>query len=1535
MSIGICAAHRVPTRSRSWQSGLAILTVVFCTTLGACGIQAAVAPAWPLNDTGIDWWTDGVSNLLPAPPVGYPGQDASHGRDAAHDDDSDGHAGFSFTKLSSTGAALPASATAWSCVRDNVTGLVWEIKTDDGGLRDRRWTYSWYNPDATRNGGYAGALDRGSCAGGIRCDTLGYTQAVNQAGLCGARDWRLPSRKELKSIVDHSRHDPAIDNGYFSDPDLHGWYWSSSPHPGISLYASGVNFRSAGLSGIDFRKYEDHQVRLVRGGQASSFDPPPPSATLGPSGGASNPSGSAADPVNTATGNYFYIRDDLTLPGRGIGLTFTRTYNAQDPTDGPLGRGWTHAYLFRLTENPDGSVVIRHGDGHESFYDRSAASVYRARYPGVYDRLVKPAAGTFVLTAKDRTSRTFVNGRMTQLADRHGNTLRFSYDGAGMLTGITDSVGRQVTLTYDASGRLLQLAGPPSRTVRFAYDADGNLVSDTDPAGGVQRYSYDAERRLTRITNRRGQVLIDNVYDSASRVVAQTNGRGQITRFAYDSPYLGDTSITNPVAQTTIHRHDGQRRLIADISPLGHAVQYAYDAANNRLQVTDRNGRITRYTYDARGNVLTETDPMGAVTTLTYDANDQPLTRTDALGQVTAYSYDSAGNLLSQTDLLGQILIYTYDGYGQRLSRTDGNGHTTLSTYDALGNPTVVTNPLGQATQTAYDAAGRPISITDANGHATTFLYDGNDRLLSTTDDLGHTVAFAYDADGNRTRVTDAMGQTTVTAYDAQDNLLSVTDPSGAVTASTYDEADRRVTRTDPLGQITRYVYDAADRLISVADALGETTRYGYDPQGNQLDETNPLGQVITRQYDAANRLTRVLDPLGNTTDLGYDTLGRRTSQTDAEGRVTRYGYDVRDRLVRVTDPAGAVSEIMYDAVGNRLSVVNPKGEETRYSYDAADRLSTETDALGQVTAWQYDAAGNLTQRTDAEGQVTHYAYDAVDRLATIRYPNATTVTHSYDANGNRTRMVDPLGTSTFVYDEINRLTEQTDPYGNRVGHVYDAAGNRIRLVYPDSKTVTYGYDALNRLADVTDWLGNLTEYAYDAAGNLTDRVHHGNGTAGIYDYDAASRLIGIAEERADASVIASHALTLDAVGNRTAITSEDPVAPRYVSQNTTAVYDDADRLTHLGTVAVTHDGNGNLLTQPGGTYRYDAENRLILANGQSYLYDGQGNRLAATRGGVTTRYVLDLVAPLSQVLMERTVAGTPIAYYVHGLGLIARITPSGDTRHYHFDANGNTLALSDADGRITDAYAYSPFGELLGQTGSTPNPFRFLGQFGVQHEGNGLQYVRARYYHPATGRFISKDPLSGSAENGQTLNRYAYALNNPIRYVDVNGLSAREGGETRNELGSSDALHSAYLRPRLTPAEKERLLNEAAYYREQAAFYDKRVRRLTVAIGVTKLVAGVNAGAGVVVFGAAIAGGSVAVGTAASVGAAFVQLSAGVFSAGSSIFGGVGELSGWDTRYIEGMEKVGKVASIVNVFTSDSVRSWVLNLTQAAVDNF
>lgn len=231
------------------------------------GEISAFAATQPLNDTGIDWCADGSQNNLDCPVQGYEGQDGDHGRDAlARSGQLQKVGGGDFTKLDNSGNPLPESASDWSCVRDNVTGLIWEVKqpVGSGGLRDASHTYTWYNPDNSSNGGDAGTQNGGTCQGSA-CDTQAFVNAVNSQGLCGASDWRLPSVNELFSIVHNGRIEPAIDQAYFPHTPQYGWYWSSSLYADGSNYAWGVGF-NLGYVGYGGKSHYSH-VRLVRAGQ--------------------------------------------------------------------------------------------------------------------------------------------------------------------------------------------------------------------------------------------------------------------------------------------------------------------------------------------------------------------------------------------------------------------------------------------------------------------------------------------------------------------------------------------------------------------------------------------------------------------------------------------------------------------------------------------------------------------------------------------------------------------------------------------------------------------------------------------------------------------------------------------------------------------------------------------------------------------------------------------------------------------------------------------------------------------------------------------------------------------------------------------------------------------------------------------------------------------------------------------------------------------------------------------------------------------
>lgn len=207
----------------------------------------------------------------------HPRQDCRYGRDAAAaaavlPKTGGGAKGFDYSKISNTGVALAASATLgsaatdWACTMDNITGLMWEVKTTSG-LRSVNNTYSWYNSSGAANGGNAGTATNGICTGGSGCDTEKFVADVNAAVLCGFTDWRMPSQRELLTLVYADRSSPSIDPTYF--PNTQGTfsisYWSGSSYVPSATSASSVDFFD-GVARASVKVDPFTLVRLVRGG---------------------------------------------------------------------------------------------------------------------------------------------------------------------------------------------------------------------------------------------------------------------------------------------------------------------------------------------------------------------------------------------------------------------------------------------------------------------------------------------------------------------------------------------------------------------------------------------------------------------------------------------------------------------------------------------------------------------------------------------------------------------------------------------------------------------------------------------------------------------------------------------------------------------------------------------------------------------------------------------------------------------------------------------------------------------------------------------------------------------------------------------------------------------------------------------------------------------------------------------------------------------------------------------------------------------
>ncbi|GEM_PF-3542208 len=469
------------------------------------------------------------------------------------------------------------------------------------------------------------------------------------------------------------------------------------------------------------------------------------------------------------------------------------------------------------------------------------------------------------------------------------------------------------------------------------------------------------------------------------------------------------------------------------------------------------------------------------------------------------------------------------------------------------------------------------------------------------------------------------------------------------------------------------------------------------------------------------------------------------------------------------------------------------------------------------TTRFTYDPNGNIKTRTDAKGATTTYTYDPMGRVTKSAYQDGSSVGFTYDALGQRTQMTDALGKTSYKYDIHGRPTSITDPNGFTVGYEYDPRGLLSKLIYPDSKVATYKWDANGQLTTVQDANG-VTQYQYDLAGKVIKRTLP-NGVTTLYEYDAkTNQLTGIQHLDSKNAVLLKFMYELDTVGNRTKMTRTeangtarvtrykydalyrlievvyadgetvvyeyDATGNRTVlnsSKNglTRYTYNSLGQLTQLDgskeTETFSYDANGNMVERKkksGATVRYswDYENLLVGVNDGttkvSFGYDGDGRRLVKTVNGQTTKYVQQGSA-LPQVLVQ--VTGAQTTRSLLGLPRIGESSPQATT-FYLEDGLGSIVGITDASGTLKGATEYDAFG-LPRTSPSLPASFGFTGeQFDTE---TGLLFLRARFYDPKLGRFISADSFPPSALNPQTLNRYSYAGNNPVNSVDPLGLSS------------------------------------------------------------------------------------------------------------------------------------------------------------------
>ena len=672
---------------------------------------------------------------------------------------------------------------------------------------------------------------------------------------------------------------------------------------------------------------------------------------------------------------------------------------------------------------------------------------------------------------------------------------------------------------------------------------------------------------------------------------------------------------------------------------------------------------------------------------------------------------------------------------------------------------------------------------------------------------------------------------TTTTEYDAAGRVIRETDPMGHETSYTYDANGNQTSVTNEAGLTTFYSYDAANRVIEITEpgTPARITQYEYDGNGRRTREIAPDGTVTTFAYNTRGLLTQeVVDPddpatsydgLNLVTEYGYDALGRRTSVTNPRGFATTYGYDAADRLIRLGDGAGPTAALVtygYDHAGRLISVTNPRGKTTTFVRDALGNPLIERDPLGREKTATFDLLGRLATATDPNGYAVHYEYDDAGRQTAVRDATTSTllVGYGYDDLNRQTSMTDGRGTTTWSYGLSDQVEQVAGPEGT-LTYDHDAAGRRTAMTLSGNRTVTYAYDPSGRLAEITDWDDRATSFVYEPSGAL-DTITRPNGVTTAFDYDAAGRLSAISHVNSSEVALAEYAYTLDANGNRTAVTITGTAVTTGIESYT---YDDHDRLLSAsypggGTALYQYDLNGNRTQVTSGSavtdYFYDDADQLLELRDNAtsdliteFAYDANGNRTAATSGAVTNTYTYDWRNRLSSATVdgtsvsyeyagddlrtERSVAGGATetllwdrqaglpelvddgtqVFLQFGDGELAEIGSSGDAVYPLADALGSNRATTDETGAVTGTADYDVWGNARASTGAQAG----MGWTGeLRDDATGLTYLRSRDYSPGGGRFLQRDTVSPNGPGSQGYNPYSYAAGNPATHTDPSG---------------------------------------------------------------------------------------------------------------------------------------------------------------------
>jgi len=1031
------------------------------------------------------------------------------------------------------------------------------------------------------------------------------------------------------------------------------------------------------------------------------------------------------------------------------------------------------------------------------------------------------------------------NSQRTLAVDKLGNKTRFGYDKLGNLSVVTNALGIKTRLHYsDENNQLSRVSIDGQTKIKNTYDKNGNIIviedalknktslsylengipeTITQPDGSQIQLTYDERRNITKMVDGSG-VVTEYRYDELNRVITSIDGNGNETHYQYD---VADniTEVKNATGDVRSYVYNKSNKVTKITDFDGNSLSCEYNVLNKPSKLTDQLGRETRLNYDLMWNVERVVEPNGAESKFSYDASNRLEQIEKPDGSKLCYQYDANGNRTGVTDEAGNQTKFTYDALGQLIEVTGAEGANLKYEYNAEGQVTRISDALGHEVTLSYNAAGQLIEEKNPLGDRCQYAYTSLGKVSTATDESGLVTRYEYEVGGRLSNIHHTDRTTESYSYDAGGNIQKHTTRTGQVLSYEYDSLNRIVKITNSDEGSKQYSYDAISNVTSMTDENGHSTVYEYTLTGQLSKVTDALGNIAEYTYDERDQLIEVMQSaaasLGLDADLEKATaqnaenkelhitrykrnpMGQVDEITDALGGKESYEYDVKGQLIEKIDKDGYLTKYGYTANGDVRHIQYADGREVKLSYNPLRQLTEVEDWLG-ITKIELDALGRATKVTNHQEQVVSYQWGNASERRGIIYPNGKQVTYEYDSLLRLAKVDDGDIQTSYHYDEYSRLTEKLFSNGTKTQYQYNPLGHLQELSHWN-----------------TDGLLDKYQYEYDLMGNKTGITKERKGLADEsgaygYTYDPLNRLQDIQK---DGKLLRSY--EYDAYGNRAKMV-DGSVQTSYVYNALNQLISTADtsgteqryRYDKRGNLTEIHK-NGTLANQ----YHFGTLNRLESAFnfekniGATYSYNGLGHRVGKTEG-TSIEPILPTVglasmslSPTKQIddvldltrqyhnLLERSENSTTTSF-AFDFGVLSAHGVDG-SKNYLLDDLGSPVRLLDGVGAELNVFGYDEFGVALGQHSAD----RHFGFTGYQADAvTGMWYAQAREYDAKIGRFVSEDLIVGFSDQLQSLNRYTYCWNQPIDFMDVDGLLLRRIGNWVSDRASDvwDGVSSA-----------------------------------------------------------------------------------------------------------------------------------------------